>query len=99
MSINRFAKRRDRNEPKLVKFAERLGAWMIQIDEPCDYLLWFRGNWQLVEIKDPICEGRAQEFTEAQRIFRAEALRRGATLIVWRTDQDVLLTLGAKVSA
>lgn len=99
MSMNRFAKRRDKNEPELVKFAERLGAWMIRIDQPCDWLLWFRGNWQLVEIKDPACQGHSEEFTVAQRIFRAEALRRGAMLIVWRTERDVLSTLGAKVSA
>jgi hypothetical protein len=99
MSINRFAKRRDKNEPQLIKFAERLGAWLIPIDEPCDWLLFWRQRWELIEIKDPNCEGHADEFTEAQKAFRAEAFRRGARLIVWRTEHDVLNTLNAKVSA
>lgn len=92
----RYAAKRDANEPELIKLARRFGAWLIKIDQPCDWLLWFRGRWDLVEVKDPECEGRADEFTQGQRAFRAEAFRRGATLIVWRTQDDVLKTLNGR---
>jgi hypothetical protein len=90
------AKRRDIVEPALIKFARTLGAWMIKLDEPCDWLMWYRGCWELVEVKDPSVEGHADEFTTAQRAFRAEAFRRGAKLIVWRTEEDVMNSLNAR---
>lgn len=93
------AKRRDDVEPELVKLARKLGAWLIKLDEPCDWLMWYRGRWELVEIKDPSCEGHADEFTPAQRAFRAEAFRRGAKLIVWRTTDDILKSLNGRVAA
>jgi hypothetical protein len=95
----KHAKRRDLCEPELVKLARTLGAWMIKLDEPCDWLMWYRGNWQPVEVKDPGCEGHADEFTPAQRAFRAEAFRRCAKLIVWRTREDVFNVLGARQTA
>lgn len=93
------AKKRDNVEPDLIKLAQKLGAWLIKLDEPCDWLMWYRGHWGLVEIKDPSCEGHADEFTPAQRVFRAEAFRRGAKLIVWRTQDDVLNSLNGRVAA
>jgi hypothetical protein len=93
------AKRRDLVEPELVKLARTLGAWMIKLDEPCDWLMWFRGKWELVEMKDPSKEGWKDEFTNCQREFLAEAFKRGARIIIWRTEADVLTTLNAKRAA
>lgn len=93
------AKRRDSVEPELVKLARTLGAWLILLEEPSDWLMWYRGRWEPIEVKDPACQGRANEFTPAQKAFRAEATRRGAKLIVWRTQDDVLDTLNARVAA
>lgn len=93
------AKRRDEVEPDLIKLARKLGAWLIKLDEPCDWLLWYRGRWELVEVKDPSVEGHANEFTMAQRVFRAEAFRRGAKLVVWRTREDVLKSLNGRIAA
>ena len=93
------AKRRDIVEPDLIKLARTLGAWMIKLDEPTDWLMWYRGRWEPVEVKDPSCEGHADEFTPAQRAFRAEAFRRGAKLIVWRTRENVIETLNGRVAA
>lgn len=91
--------RRDDNELDLIKLAQKLGAWLIKLDEPCDWLLWHRGHWELVEVKNPDCAGHADEFTPAQREFRAEAFRRGAKLIVWRTQDDVLNSLNGRIAA
>lgn len=93
------AKRRDIVESELVKLARKLGAWMIKLDEPCDWLMFYRGRWEPVEVKDPACEGHADEFTPAQRAFRAEAFRRGAKLIVWRTQDDVITCLNGRLAA
>ncbi len=95
----KHAKRRDLCEPELIKLARTLGAWMIKLDEPCDWLMWYRGSWELVEIKDPSCEDHADEFTPAQRAFRAEAFRRDAKLVVWRTREDVIQTLNGRIAA
>ena len=93
------AKRRDDVEPELVHLARKLGAWLVKLDEPCDWLMWYRGRWEPVEVKDPSCEGHADEFTPAQRVFRAEAFRRGARLIVWRTRENVIQTLNGRIAA
>lgn len=95
----RHAARRDENEPELVALARTLGAWMIKLHEPTDWLMWYRGRWEPVEIKDPSVQGHANEFTMAQRTFRVEAFKRGVKLIVWRTREDVLKTCNARVSA
>lgn len=95
----RHAARRDAVEPELIGLARALGAWMVQIDEPTDWLMFYRGRWEPVEIKDPATQGHANEFTLTQRTFRQEAFRRGAKLIVWRTKDDVYNTLNAKVAA
>jgi hypothetical protein len=91
--------RRDANEAELIELARRLGAWLIKLDEPCDWLMFYRGRWELVEVKDPAVEGHADEFTPAQRAFRAEAFRRGAKLITWRTNEDVIECLNGRVAA
>lgn len=91
--------RRDKNEPELILLAESLGGWMIKTDHPSDWLCWFREDWDVVEIKRPDKEGWKSEYTPAQLTFRAEAARRGARLVTWRTSEDVLKHMGAKVAA
>jgi hypothetical protein len=95
----RRAARRDITEPEIIRFARELGAWLVPLDEPVDWLLAWRGQWYLVEIKQPHREGHLHEFTEAQRQFQRQCGERGMRIHVWRTDADVLATLGAKVGA
>lgn len=95
----RYAMRRDANENGLVSLASALGGWMIRTDHPSDFLMWAKGNWEVVEIKDPRKEGHADEFTPSQKQIREEAARRGARLITWREQKDVLDYFGAKHSA
>lgn len=99
MSAPRYAKRRDLNESPLIALARQLGAWLIKTDWPTDWLMWFRDRWDLVEVKRPDKEGWKDEYTRAQKEFRAEATRRGARLITWRVEGDVLATLGAARAA
>jgi hypothetical protein len=86
-------------DPELAAFARQLGAWLIPLDEPCDYLLAWQGKWHLIEIKDPDKRGHADEFTNAQQRFHREASERGMPIVIWRTDADVLATLGARRAA
>lgn len=89
----RRAARRDANDPELVRFARELGAWLIPLNEPVDYLLAWRGMWYLVEIKDPAKKGWASEFTPEQRKFQQQCGEHRMRIHVWRTDQDVMATL------
>lgn len=95
----RRAARRDNNDSELAMLAAQLGAWLIHTDWPTDYLVWFRDRWDLVEIKRPDKEGWASEYTPKQLTFRAEAQRRGARLITWRTPDDVMRHMGARRAA
>jgi hypothetical protein len=85
----RYAARRDSNDSILRKTAERIGWWLIKTDQPGDYLGGYRGHWYVVEIKDPIKQGHADEFTDSQRKFTAEAFKRQLPVLVWRRDDDV----------
>lgn len=90
MSLKRWAVRRDRNEQELVPVARKLGWWLIDLDEPCDFVGWLAGQWHLVEIKRPEMAGKAREYTPAQKEFRAKAQELGARLLTWRTADDVI---------
>jgi hypothetical protein len=95
----RYNARRDDNDSDLAILASGLGAWLTRTNWPTDYLCWFRDRWDLVEIKRPDKEGWASEYTPKQLTFRADAQRRGARLIVWRTRADVLAYVGAREAA
>ena len=99
MTMPKHAARRDNNEQPLVQFAERLGWWLIKLNEPSDWLGWRAGQWVPVEIKNPDREGRADEFTPKQVIFHRDAKNRGAKVLVWRTEVDVMRDSGARRSA
>jgi hypothetical protein len=91
MSIHRYAAKRDQNEPELVLAAERLGAKVWRLSTPCDLLVLFGGQWFPVEIKST--DGR---LTKPQREFVTEADLRAGQVLVWRTIQDVINSLGAE---
>jgi hypothetical protein len=61
--------------------------------------MWFRGIWRLVEVKNPNCEGHANEYTEDQVRMMIKLRERGISWSVWRTEADVYRDLGAKRSA
>lgn len=83
--------RKDMNEAELVALARKLGAWILPVAMPCDYLGFVRGQWRPIEIKN----GAAQ-FTERQEIFLEDCRRRSAPVLIWREERDVLEALGAK---
>lgn len=99
MGMPKYNARRDNNESPLVTLAIQLGWWMHKSQELGDWVGWRRGEWQVIEIKNPNQQGHADEYTPKQRLFRAEAFKRGAKILVWRVDADVYRDSGARVSA
>jgi len=53
MSINRFSKRRDFNEPEIIARFKELGCTVYRIDLPCDLLVFKDGTVKLAEVKQP----------------------------------------------
>lgn len=101
MSLNRYAKRRDANENELVTLAEQMGALWVQTGPLDGWALW-RERWYPVEIKRPDGPrgGRSdRHYTDAQHLFIAKCLARGAPVWTWRNSCDVLTDLGARQTA
>ena len=90
----RLAAKRDANEPPLIALAVGLGAdW--HYAGPLDGWLHSAGTgWVPVEIKN----GK-NPYTEAQKRFIARCIERGRPFLTWRTETDVLVSLGAQVTA
>jgi hypothetical protein len=89
----RYAARRDENEDELVKVATKLGAWVVYAP-PLDFWIYHRGTWTPVEIK-----GQKGTYTGGQKTFLTVAKIYGAPAWTWRTETDVLKSLGATRAA
>jgi len=57
-----------------------------------------RGVWYALEIKNPDCQGHADEYTYDQRKFMAEVAAVGGRVLVWRSKSDVLADSNARMS-
>jgi hypothetical protein len=51
MSLARYAKKRDSNEPQIISALESAGAEVWVLDRPVDLLIRFRERWHLMEVK------------------------------------------------
>ncbi len=68
---------------------------MFKLNEWGDWLGLRRGRWEIIEIKNPIKEGHADEYTAKQKIFHTDVKNMGGRILIWRTDADVLRDSGA----
>jgi hypothetical protein len=93
--VTRRAARRDQNEPELVRLARQIGAVMWPLQEPVDCLCGWRGKWTPTEIKN----GKAGKLTPQQFLFSGEARSRELPVWIWRTPEDVMRDLGARLTA
>ena len=96
MSMPKYAARRDANEPDLITVAEQLGWRLWKMHKPADWLGLRRGVWFVVEIKNPDCQGHADEYTTQQKIFHRDVTNCGGKVLVWRTEADLLRDSGAR---
>lgn len=99
MSRSSLANRRDNNDHELKQFAERIGWQLFPVTEYCDYFGLRRGVWYAIEIKNPNCQGHADEFTYDERNFMAKVAACGGRILLWRTKDDILRDSNARVSA
>ncbi len=53
MSLNRYAKRRDENEPEIISALERAGCHVQRLDTPFDLLVSKSGSDYKIEVKMP----------------------------------------------
>lgn len=90
--------RRDNNHHDLIALAEQMGAFH-RPDGPFDGWIHWRGAWNLVEIKNPDCEGHKYEYTPDQIKLMAKLRERGISWWTWRTPDDVFKALGARQTA
>lgn len=93
MSLNRYAARRDANEPALVRIAREIGAQMEQ-HGPLDWWCGWRGDWFPVEIKT--AKGK---YTDEQVLFIARCKQHNSPVHTWRSEVDVFASLGAVQTA
>ncbi len=69
MSINRYAKRRDANEPDIIKALEALGCTVESMDK-VDLVVGYRGRNYLLEIKNGTKTSRSRTLTPTQKRLR-----------------------------
>jgi hypothetical protein len=68
VSLNRYAKARDVNEPEIVNGLRELGITVERLSTPCDLVCGWLGKNCLIEVKD----GRKKPLTPKQRDFVSE---------------------------
>ena len=89
MSLNRFARRRDRNEAGVLRSIGPLGGFWLPYG-PFDGWLWDRSAWRLCEVKRPDKRGWKSEYTDAQLRLIATLEAREIPWQTLRTEADVL---------
>lgn len=103
--MRRSPSKPDANHAALKLFAESLGALVETIPGSTSSpgrpdILWaFRGQLGLAEVKRPPSGkrgGGAGHLEPDQLEWHTEARRRGVTVHVWRTREDVLVSLGLR---
>lgn len=61
MTLNRFAQRRDQNEPEIVRALQDIGCQVYRTGKPCDLIVRFRGVIHLLEIDNPQSKYRKRD--------------------------------------
>jgi hypothetical protein len=70
MSLNRYAVRRDENEPEIVSALEKVGAVVAKMSKPCDLLVRFRYQFFPMEVDNPKSKYRKRSKEQLQTLQR-----------------------------
>jgi len=70
MSLNRYATRKDANQPEIIEALRDIGATVFVLDAPCDLLVGYRRVNYLIEVKDGNLPPSERKLTDQQQIFR-----------------------------
>jgi hypothetical protein len=89
VSLNRYAKRKDENQPQIVKALRDVGA-KVRIQDFPDLAVKYRGKLHWLEVSNP------QNKYRKRKAEQLEFLREWEIPIV-ETEMEALLAIGAKV--
>lgn len=89
MSLARYAKCRDRNEPEIIEALRKHGAIVYQLDRPVDLLVGYDRQTWLIEVKQP-----GGKLTEGQDEFFDAWPGRGGIAAVVRSVSEALALIG-----
>ncbi len=84
MSLARHAKKRDLNEPEIVKALRAIGCTVLLADHP-DLIVGYRGRTFLLEVKNP---HGASRLTDSQKALRRN-WNGGPLAFVYSVDEAV----------
>lgn len=93
MKAMRTAAKRDANEASIVKALRKAGAWCQAVGQPYDLLVFYRGAWHVLEVKDSAKPPSAQLLSPSQ-LDTLAALRLSGVKLV-RNEQEALAAIGA----
>lgn len=94
MSLNRYAKSRDENEPPIVDAMRAVGAVVFLIDEPADLLVYWRRRWHVLEVKLPFGP-RGGDHSKLEPNQRAAMLACPGAIKIVRDPVGALRAIGA----
>jgi hypothetical protein len=96
MSLNRYATKRDINEPEIIAALRAVGATVFSLDKPVDLLVGYKGKTLLMEVKQygkkKRMDGFIHDLTTGQREFFSSW--RGGELVTVRSVEQALACLG-----
>lgn len=90
----RQAAKTDDNQPDIVKALRDAGAWVQPIHQPYDLLVWFRGLWHVLEVKDGD-KPPSQQFLTPDQLKTLAALRCSGVKLV-RDINEAFAAIGLK---
>lgn len=89
----RRAAKIDDNQQSVVSALRKAGAWVQSIGQPWDLLVYFRGVWHVLEVKDGAKQPCKQELSPAQLDTLANLRLCGVKLV--RNEREALEAVGA----
>lgn len=72
MSLNRYAAKRDANEPAIVRALEQVGAVVEKLKQPCDLAVRFRYRQYLIEVTNPANKYRKRSKAQLETLERLQ---------------------------
>lgn len=94
MSLNRYDKKRDANEPEIVEALRKAGAAVWRLDKPADLLVGAQGRFLTLEVKDGAKPPSARKLTpDEQAYFGTCAARMLPHHIVTSVDEALEVVL------
>lgn len=96
MKRRAHACQRDENEPAIVDILIAYGAYVCRMGTPFDLLVGYRGQWNVLEVKDGSKAMSAQKLKPLQVETLLLKIKGAAPVHVVRNPDEALCAIGAK---